>query len=122
MMSSGVDEDEIRDELIVKLRESLVQIREMTSNPRFDVRTKERWAQIHTTTAQALNRILRDRKQRDWERRLEQVEEYIYKMGPMPRRMIVGLTMPADEGSRGRTLKRMRAKWAGGTQKHGRPQ
>ncbi len=81
-MSSGVDEDEIRDELIMRLRESLVQIRDMMSNPKFDLRTKERWAQIHTTTAQALNRILRDRKQRDWEKRLELVEEYVHKTGP----------------------------------------
>ncbi len=50
-------------------------------NERLDVRTRERWTQMHTNTAQVLNQILRDRHFKEWENRLRELES----MGHIPR-------------------------------------
>ncbi len=49
-------------------------------NERLDVRTRERWTQMHTNTAQVLNQILRDRQFKEWENRLRELES----MGHIP--------------------------------------
>ena len=41
-----------------------------------DVKTRERWTQIHNSTSQILNTVLRDLQMRDWEKRLKIIEEY----------------------------------------------
>ena len=53
----------------------------MMLNERLDVRTRERWTQMHTNTAQVLNQILRDRQFKEWENRLRELES----MGHIPR-------------------------------------
>ena len=40
------------------------------------MKTRERWTQIHNSTSQILNTVLRDLQMRDWEKRLKIVEEY----------------------------------------------
>ncbi len=41
-----------------------------------DLKTRDRWTQLHNSTSQILNTILRDMQMRDWEKRLKEIEEY----------------------------------------------
>ena len=43
-------------------------------NEKLDVKSRERWTQVHTNTAQVLNQVLRDRQFKDWEKRLGELE------------------------------------------------
>ena len=54
---------------------------EMITNPNLDAKSREQWTQKHTNTALALNQILRDRQNRNWEERLRELEE----AGKIPR-------------------------------------
>ena len=82
MASSQEPSDEaIRDEVVRQLRESLSRSREMMQNAKLDARTRERWTQLHTNTAQVLNHVLRDQQAKDWEKRLKELE----KAGHLPR-------------------------------------
>jgi Trm5-related predicted tRNA methylase len=69
-----LDENRLRDELIEQLRTSLSKSWEMITDPHLDATTRERWTQIHTRAALALNQILADRQNKDWEERLQEVE------------------------------------------------
>ena len=64
----------IRAEVVSQLRESMDRSREMMLNQKLDPKTREKWTQIHTNTAQVLNQVLRDRQFKDWERRLKEME------------------------------------------------
>ncbi len=68
------EEDRVRAELVGQLRESLAMERSMMMNEKLDVKTRERWTQMHTNTAQVLNQILRDRQFKEWEKRLRELE------------------------------------------------
>ena len=76
MTASGEvsEEDRLRAELVNQLMESLAKSRGMILNDKMDVRTRERWTELHTRTAQVLNQILRDRQFKEWERRLNEME------------------------------------------------
>ncbi len=74
-MTEDVDDSALRGELIRELRESLAMSWGMMSNPKLDAKAQEKWTQIHTNTAQILNQVLRDRQNRDWEKRLREMEE-----------------------------------------------
>ena len=67
-------ENQMRDEAIQQLRTSLHQSWRIMMDDKLDVKTKESWARIHAYTAAVLNDILRDRQNRDWERRVQQLE------------------------------------------------
>ncbi len=41
-----------------------------------DLKTRERWTQLHMSTCQTLNIILRDNQFREWEKKLRELEEY----------------------------------------------
>ncbi len=69
-----MDENRLRDEMIEQLRKSLAKSWEMITNPQLDATTRERWTQIHTKAALALNQILGDRQNKDWEERLKEIE------------------------------------------------
>ena len=69
------DENELRDELIHQLRKRILELGEMLANRRIDGKTREKWSQLQVYTAQALNQILRDRQNRDWEKRLKDIEK-----------------------------------------------
>ncbi len=43
-------------------------------NEKLDVKTREKWTQIHTNTSQVLNQVLRDRQFKEWEKRLKELE------------------------------------------------
>ena len=75
-MTSGEEseEDRLRAELVTQLMESLAKSRGMILNDKMDVRTRERWTELHTRTAQVLNQILRDRQFKEWEKRLNEME------------------------------------------------
>jgi hypothetical protein len=76
------DENELRSEIIGQLEKSLTMSREMMTNLKLDPKTRERWTQLHTNTAQVLNQILRDKQFRDWEKRLKELEA----AGHLPRK------------------------------------
>ena len=46
------DENELRSEIIGQLEKSLAMSREMMTNLKLDPKTRERWTQLHTNTAQ----------------------------------------------------------------------
>ena len=68
------DENELRSEIIVQLEQSLAMSREMMMNQRLDPKTREKWTQLHTNTAQVLNTVLRDKQYQEWERQLKELE------------------------------------------------
>ncbi len=65
-----------RDELVHQLRESLLLSKENMFNEQLTLTERQRWAQIHTNTAQVLNTILRDLQFKEWEKRLKMLEKY----------------------------------------------
>ncbi len=68
------DENELRSQIIEQLEQSLAMSREMMMNQKLDPKTRERWTQLHTNTAQVLNQVLRDKQHREWEKRLKELE------------------------------------------------
>ena len=74
MVGIELDENEIRFKMIGQLEKSLVMAREMMTNLKLDPRTRERWAQLHTNAAQVLNQVLRDAQNKEWEKRLRDLE------------------------------------------------
>jgi len=68
------DENDLRSEIIDQLEQSLAMSQGMMTNLKLDPKTRERWTQLHTNTAQVLNQVLRDKQYRDWERRLKELE------------------------------------------------
>jgi hypothetical protein len=81
--ADGPSDDELRAQIVQQLRESLGRSREMMINSKLDPKTRERWTQLHTNTAQVLNAVLRDQQAKDWEKRLKELE----KAGHLPRRI-----------------------------------
>lgn len=74
MEADESEEDMVRAEVVAQLRESLARSREMMLNLKLDPKSRENWTQKHTNTAQVLNRVLRDRQFKDWEKRLKEME------------------------------------------------
>jgi len=68
------DENELRSQIIDQLEQSLTMSREMMMNQKLDPKTREKWTQLHTNTAQVLNTVLRDKQYQEWERRLKELE------------------------------------------------
>jgi len=68
------DENRMRDEAIQQLRMSLLESWRIMMDGKLDVKSKERWARIHSYTAAVLNDVLRDRQNMDWERRVKELE------------------------------------------------
>ena len=68
------DEDEIRFHIIQQLEQSLSMSRGMMTNLKLDPKTREKWTQLHTNTAQVLNQVLRDKQFSEWEKRLKDLE------------------------------------------------
>jgi len=71
-----IEENTVRTRIVTELLESLEESRNMMLDRERDVKTRERWTQIHNSTSQILNTVLRDLQMRDWEKRLKIVEEY----------------------------------------------
>jgi len=71
-----VEEGAVRTQIITELLESLAESRKIMLDHDKDLKTRERWTQLHMNTSQILNTVLRDRQMRDWEKRLKEIEEY----------------------------------------------
>src|SRR3989442_15007418 len=76
------DEDDLRSRIIEQLEQSLEMSRGMMTNVKLDPKTREKWTQLHTNTAQVLNQVLRDKQFSEWEKRLKELEA----AGHLPRK------------------------------------
>jgi len=70
-----VDEMAIRTRIITELLESLSESRKIMLDHNMDLKTRDRWTQLHNNTSQKLNTVLKDLQTKDWEIRLRQLEE-----------------------------------------------
>jgi len=94
------DENELRSEIIDQLEQSLEMSQGMMTNLKLDPKTRERWTQLHTNTAQVLNQVLRDRQYRDWEKRLKELEA----AGRIPRKTVWSRDSSCDDNGRSVSL------------------
>lgn len=69
-------ENAARDEMVRELRENLTRCRKVLSDENLDLRTHERWTQLYNNTSTVLNQVLKDRQMKDWERRMQIIEEH----------------------------------------------
>jgi hypothetical protein len=69
-------EERVRDGMVRQLRQNLAKCKKVIVDNTMDLKTRERWTQLYNNTSQVLNRILKDRQMRDWEKRLRVIEEY----------------------------------------------
>src|SRR5256712_10277243 len=74
MEGNDGDENELRSQIIDRLEQSLAMSHEMMMNQKLEPKTREKWTQLHTNTAQVLNTVLRDKQYQEWERRLKELE------------------------------------------------
>jgi hypothetical protein len=72
----SIDKNRVRTRIIGELLESLSESRKIMLDQNKDLKTRERWTQLHMSTSQTLNTVLRDLHMRDWEERLKVIEEY----------------------------------------------
>ena len=91
MKGTERDENELRSHIIERLEQSLAMSHEMMMNQKLEPKTREKWTQLHTNTAQVLNTVLRDKQYQEWERRLKELEA----AGRIPRKT----AGPADASS-----------------------
>jgi hypothetical protein len=64
--------------------ESLAESRKIMLDASKDLKTRDRWTQLHMSTSQTLNTVLRDRQMRDWEKRLRLIEESRHLLPRIP--------------------------------------
>lgn len=96
MERAATNENELRSQIINQLEQSLAMSREMMRNLKLDPKTRERWTQLHTNTAQVLNTVLRDKQYEDWEKRLKELEA----AGHLPRKTSWPTYRPTGNSSR----------------------
>jgi hypothetical protein len=72
----SIEEGAVRTRIITELLESLAESRKIMLDHDKDLKTGERWTQLHNSIGQILNTVLRDLQMRDWEKRLKVIEEY----------------------------------------------
>ena len=75
-IEDAIKEGALRTRIVRELLESLAESRKIMLDSNKDLKTRERWTQLHSSTSQILNTILRDIQMRDWEKRLKEIEEY----------------------------------------------
>ena len=75
-IEDALEEGAVRTRIVKELLESLSESRKIMLDSNKDLKTRERWTQLHNSTSQILNTILRDIQMRDWEKRLKEIEEY----------------------------------------------
>ena len=69
-------ENKARDVMIRQLRQNLARCRKILLDEKLDLKTRERWTQLYNNTSTVLNRILKDRQMREWETKMNEIEEY----------------------------------------------
>jgi len=75
-IEDAVEEGAVRTRIVRELIESLAESRKIMLDSDKDLKTRERWTQLHNSTSQILNTVLRDLQMRDLEKRLKEIEEY----------------------------------------------
>ena len=75
-IEDAVEEGAVRTRIVRELIESMAESRKIMLDSNKDLKTRERWTQLHNSTSQILNTVLRDLPMRDWEKRLNEIEEY----------------------------------------------
>ena len=75
-IEDALEEGAVRTRIVKELLESLSESRKIMLDSNKDLKTRERWTQLHNSTSQILNTILRDMQMRDWEKRPKEIEEY----------------------------------------------
>ena len=68
--------DRLRHELVYQLRDSLRASQEKMNNPELTLAERHHWTQVHTYTAQVYNTVLKDLQLKDWENRLNEIEQH----------------------------------------------
>src|SRR2546427_3309465 len=71
-----LEEGAVRTRNVKELLESLSESRKIMLDSNKDLKTRERWTQLHNSTSQILNTVLRDLQMKEWERRLRVIEEH----------------------------------------------
>jgi len=71
----AIEEGAVRTRIVTELIESLAESRKIMLDSNKDLKTRERWTQLHNSTSQILNTVLRDLQMKEWERRLRVIEE-----------------------------------------------
>jgi len=79
----AIEEGAVRTRIITELLETLAESRKIMLDSKTDLKTRERSTQLHNSTSQILNTVLRDLQMKEWERRLRVIEEY--QKTPRPR-------------------------------------
>ncbi len=72
----AIEESTIRTQIVTELLESLAESKRIMLDSNKDLKTRERWTQLHNSTSQILNTVLRDLQMKEWERRLRVIEEH----------------------------------------------
>ena len=75
-IEDALEEGAVRTMIVKELLESLAESRKIMLDLNKDLKTRERWTQLHNSSSKILNTILRDMQMRDWEKRLKEIEEY----------------------------------------------
>jgi len=75
-IEDALEEGAVRTRNVKELLESLSESRKIMLDSNKDLKTRERWTQLHNSSSKILNTILRDMQMRDWEKRLKEIEEY----------------------------------------------
>jgi hypothetical protein len=65
MAEDEIEENAVRTQIVRELLESLEESRRIMLDKEKDVKTRERWTQIHNNTSQILNNVLRDLQMKD---------------------------------------------------------
>src|SRR6266581_2183958 len=71
-----IDEEKLRDETIRQLQTSANMAYRMMRDERIDLRSRQGWLKSYTDAARTLSQVLKEREERDWEKRLRVIEEY----------------------------------------------
>ena len=77
--------DRLRHELVHQLRDSLRASQEKMNNPELTLAERHHWTQVHTYTAQVYNTVLKDLQFKDWENRLNEIEQHAKNRKPYQR-------------------------------------
>ena len=74
--ADAIEEGALRTRIVTELLESPAESRKIMLDSNKDLKTRERWTQLHNSTSQILNTVLRDLQMKEWERRLRVIEEH----------------------------------------------
>src|SRR5438034_8389343 len=71
-----INEVKLRDMTIRQLQSSANMAYRMMRDERIDLRSRQGWLKSYTDAARTLSQVLKEREEKDWEKRLRVIEEY----------------------------------------------